>query len=295
MSKSRAILWFSVLLLIATLGCVLAKTPDVPATAATQTATPIPTWTPTVTATHTAIPTHTATPTRAPTATPTRAPTRTPLPTRTPTSAARPTQAPSGGASVVITQTLDTGWTLYELPDDGFGIAIPPTWFYLALDPQQFERALALIGEQNPQWSEMFSGQARNLIASGLKFYALDLSGSFQAGLPASVNVVRAEIPFKLTLDAFVTLSIKQLEALVGSGVEIAHQRVQLYQTDAEEIEYQMELPGPAGKPVSQYLLQYLVLDGQTAYVLTLGCPLGQADQDRDTLKKIAATFRLIR
>ena len=116
---------------------------------------------------------------------------------------------------------------------------------------------------------------------------------SVLSGLPPSVNVIKIELPFDLSLDDYIFINLKQIETMVGPDTPIAHQRVTLGNVDAEELEYEMTMTGVAGD-VTGKITQYLILDGQTAYVVTIVCLSEFAADYAPTFKDIGTSFRLL-
>lgn len=286
--KNRMIIAFALLGTLI-LGCMAAPTPtpDIEATvaaamAATQTAQP--TATPTVT--HTPNPTATATPTS--TATPT------PTPSSSPTSA--PTATPIPGAAPMITSTLDSGWVLHTLPESGFEIALPPSWQPLALSAEALEIILDVFSEQNPEMGSLLSSDAvRALIASGVKLYGFDLSAEvLEQGAPVSMNVIQTELPLNVPFDSYVSINLAQIETLAGPNAQIEHRRLTISGREAEEITYQYEMIGFAGQNVAGSIVQYLLLDDSTAYVITMIAPLALEDTYISVFQEIGQTFRLL-
>jgi hypothetical protein len=290
------------LLTLVVSGCFNQPTPDVEATvaaalAATQTAQPTDTPTPYPTDTPTPEPTSTPTdtPTPYPTHTPTPEPTSTPTPTATPTP--KPTATPTrAGTTDVLTSTLETGWTLHEVQAEGFAVALPPEWQRLGLNPDALEDAFGVVGERNPQFERMFSSQTvRKLAASGIKFYALDLTPeSLSLGMPTSINIVKLDIGLEIPLDTYVPMNLTQIERIANPEIPITHRRVALSNVEAEEFKYGMELVGLTGTPVSVMLTQYLALEGSTVYNITLATPLELYDTYAPLFEEIGQTFRLL-
>jgi hypothetical protein len=251
--------------------------------------------TPTPTSTHTPMPTNTPTSTATPTPThtPTSTPTSTPTPKPAPTD--KPTQTPTAEPAALITSTLENEWILYELPKDNFAIALPPEWLQISLDPETFENALDIAGEQNPYVGKILTSETlRGLIASGLKFYGMDLSpDSFKSGFPVNINVLKIDVGFAIPLETYVAINLEQLKAIAIPGVSIDHQSVKLSNVDAEKLTYAIEQVGLAGTPVQVAVTQYLILDGSTSYVITLIAPTSIAGSYAPTFEAIGQSFRL--
>lgn len=239
---------------------------------------------------------------QAPTATNT--PTDTPIPTATATATAKPTLTPTTPPTATptvepgafITSTLENGWINYESQTDGFTIALPPEWIPINLNPDTLDDALAVSGELNPEIGGLLTSEKlRNLIAAGIKFYALEVSQeSLNLGLPPSANLLMVDLGLELPLDLLVPASIQQLESIADPEIPIAHQLVTLSNHEAAEITYVTDVVGIGGDPVSMMLMQYIMVDGTMQYVLTLGAPAELADSYSDILKDIAKSFQLL-
>ena len=91
----------------------------------------------------------------------------------------------------MVTSTLDNGWLLYETHLDGFSIALPPDWLHINLNAETFADTLALGTENDPEVNDLLSGNVLlGLVASGIKFYAVDPSlEAVNLGLPTTLNV----------------------------------------------------------------------------------------------------------
>ena len=224
----------------------------------TPTATPVPTETAIPTATQTA----TETPSPTPTETETPQPTVTPLPTDTPSAGSKPNaiQKPTPASDSpllvdenVFTSTLESGWVRYEMPNDGYALNLPASWQYLNLNPDFMAQSLGQVEDLNEQFQGMFSNEyAQNLIATGIKFYALDTDPSaLSAGIPSTLNVIQIDIGLNIPLDSYASLTLAQLEQLAGEDTEVLSERVSLANAEAEKFSYQMEMAMGFGRPAS--------------------------------------------
>ena len=251
------------------------------------TPTPTPAHTPTLTNTSTA--TATPTPTETPTSTPTATPTLRPAATD------KPTQTPAPEPAGVITSTLGNEWVLYELPEEGFAITLPPEWLQIPMDPETFENALTIAGEQNPYVKEMLNSEMLSgLIASGLKFYGMDLSPeSLESGFLTNINVLKIDMGFKIPFEMYVAVSLEQIKTIATPETSIDHQTVELSNLDAEKLTYEMEQVGLAGTPIQVAVTQYLILDGSTSYVITLIASTSVIDTYAPTFEAIGQSFRV--
>ncbi len=255
---------------------------------------------PTPTAAFRQEPTPTQTP--VPTDTPEPTATLTPTPTDTPTPTREP--AESGDATSilppldfrVLTSTLDSGWVVYELPDDGFSIALPPGWAPIDLGAEQLAEMLDAMGEQGPQMGGILGDQAMaDMVVEGMKFFALDLDPeALELGMPASVTVLQMDTGFALPLDIVVPLALGQLEPIALPDAPITNERIDLDGLEAEVIRYVADISGTTGEPLPVSFTQLIIPVGGKLWVVSLSPPLEFAGNYQDLLDQIGSSFRLL-
>ena len=168
---------------------------------ATQTAQP----------TETTVPTNTPVPTDTPTSLPTETavPTDTPVPTDIPEPTATSTPEPN-----IIETVQESGDVLYEMPAGGFSFILPSDWIVFDLTTEDFSAMLGAVGEQN-DLSFFSTEYAQALIASGMKFYALNAApDSLGSGNPFSINVITEDMLGDLTVSQYAALTVGQLEQI---------------------------------------------------------------------------------
>jgi len=284
------IILLSVLTLV---GCSSEPEPDIEATvaaalAATQTAAPTQTPLP-----PTATPEPTHTPTPVPTDTPTPEPTATATPQPTDTSVPLLTPAPD---SAILETNLETGGVLYELPEEGFSIALPEEWQVIDLNKVDMAGIFDALGEQNEDLKGLFSSSLlKNLVSAGIKFYALNLDQeSLHATVPATINILKQDLPFEPTLEMYTDLNMGQLEQFFDLTSEIEQEQVMFGDIEGTSITYTAEIVDPIGRPIEAMNRQYLILDGSLAYIITLSMPVELAEKHLQPYAEAAETFRLI-
>ncbi len=286
---------FIILLSLLMVACSSEPEVDIEATvasslSATQMAMPTATDIP---PTNTPIPTETAVPTDTPTSVPTEmaVPTNTPAPTNTP----EPTSTPIPEANIIET-VLDSGEILYEIPNGGFSLALPPEWKVLDLESDNFADALGSVGEQNESLSFLSTDYARTLIASGMKFYALNIDrDSLITGNPISINVVTEELPFDLTVEEYATIVIGQFEQLLG--VDEQQMEVTPITLDDQEgvrITYVTQMINAVSIPIETSNTHYVFVHDGYAYFITVGVLTELEDQYLKSARAAAETFRFL-
>ncbi len=264
-------------------GCAAKSTPDVQATVAAA-----------IAATKAAEPTQTPTP--APTATDTPGPTATitPSPSPTPSPTVMPTLTPEGYTSV-LTETLDTGWTLYKLLDEGYSIELPADWKRIDLSPQALDSALSSVGEYNPNLKALFSSESlRQQARSGMKLFALDVSTRSLAGSsPVTMNVLKTNLQVDVPVDTYVEILIPSLQKTYNTT--ITHKAAKVGELDSQVLSYSLTLKTLTGATTTNKVVQYIALDGKLAYVTSFSSPSSLAGVYASIFDQIGQSFRLLK
>jgi len=253
-------------------------------------------------------PTPTPQPVKEPSPTPTPAPSATPTPTHTPTPTRTPTPTPEVDETAqglpalpvvdlgVVTSTLDGGWVLYELPEEGFSVALPPGWAPVDVGTEGLAAMLETMDEQNLQLPGFLGDEGMaDMVADGMVFYALDTDPAASAlGMPPTLNVLKMDTGISLPLDMIVPLTLGQLEDIALPGVPITNERVDLDGIEAEVIRYVGGFSSTTGDPLQVGFTQLVVPFGGKLYIVSLSAPVELAADYQDLLDQIAASFQLL-
>lgn len=258
----------------------------VAAVSATQTAeptaTPLPTNTPTPepTATNTPVPTNTATP----------VPTETPLPTNTPEPTATATPA-----SALIETELASGDILYEQTEEGFALTLSPDWLVIDLSNDDFSQILGGVGAQNESLSFFTEDYFQSIVASGIRFYAINRSvDSLSNSVPVSINVIVQEEDFGLTMDEFMTINVAQFENFFDLTSEVEQEIVMLGDLEAGRISYTMNLVTALGVASDVANSQYFLMVDGKIFIITLGMGIDLVEKYQESARTAVETFQLI-
>jgi hypothetical protein len=190
---------------------------------------------------------------------------------------------------------VETSWLRHEVQEEGFAISLPSEWSQPVVDPEALEAMLAAAGEQNPGLGNMLSSEAlQGLVAGGIKFYSQDTSPeSAESGIPTSVIILKINTILQLPLDTYVAFALGQIRGVADPQVPITNRRVTLSNAEAEEIKYAVGYVGPNGDIMQVMITHYLVVDGSTAYVITLSTSAKLADEYSTTFEEIGRSFRV--
>jgi hypothetical protein len=196
----------------------------------------------------------------------------------------------------VVTSTLDGGWVLYELPEEGFSVALPPTWMPVNVDTEGFSAMMDAYGDQNPQLGGfMGAGAMSELVADALVFNAVDTDPAvLDRAMPPMLNVLAIETGIALPLDMVVPLTTGQLEEFASPDAPITSERIDVDGVQAEVIRYVGDLSRADGEPLAVDFTQVLIPVGGRLYVLSLSAPVGLGEDYGGLLNDIVAGFGLL-
>lgn len=250
-------------------------------------------------ATQAAMPTATPIPptdTPEPTATMTPLPTDTPtsIPTAVPTSTATPTEAPTAAPAMIQTE-LETGAMLYELPAIGFAMTLPADWQVVDLEKFDMAEIFGSVAERNEQLESLFSSDSmKNLVAAGIRFYAINVSSeSLSSSPPATINLALEELTFALDAGQYATVAMAQIEKFFDLTSDIEQDVVALGDGEATRVRYTMNLVDALGQSIEVLNTQYIVIDGMTVYIVTLSMPVGLVDDFWQPYAAAVESFRV--
>lgn len=193
-----------------------------------------------------------------------------PTPTATPTP--QPTTAPTVAPTATSVPASTEGWTRYEVPDERFAIALPPTWGNVDMNPAKFQESLNAVQQKYPDVADLVQGEAVALINAGVSFFGFDpTSEALKAGGATDASVQRQRMGPGATLEQIQGLVLNQLQ-----NTESVQQPVAIQTTDlagggqALEVSFRANVTDRNGNPLELQIFQYLALNKADLYVVTL-------------------------
>jgi len=214
-------------------------------------------------------------------------------PTPTPSPTPQPTSAPRATAVVPPTATAapapTEGWTTYEVPDEQFAIALPPTWGNVDMNPAHFQESLNAVRQKYPDVADLVQGQAIALINAGVAFFGFDpTSEALKAGGATDASVQRQRMGTGATLEQIRELVQAQLENNESIQKPIAIQTTNLAAGgQALEVSFRANVTDQNGNPLELQIFQYLALNKTDLYIVTLS-------SNADLVARYAPIFRSI-
>ncbi len=187
----------------------------------------------------------------------------------------------------------ENGWPVYEVPTEGFALAIPPDWRELEIDPEKFEANYQAMLKQNPHLKALI-GDTRQKVTSGIKFLGMEES-SLKTGLMMNVNVIRLPSPPWTTLDSAVEDVVKHLENLPTGTMQFSHNRVKMAMGEGEKFRCTTTMQTPAGQTIIIASTQFVFVAGTNVFVLSMVTLAGHEAQCAAIFEKIGQSFRLMK
>ncbi len=191
------------------------------------------------------------------------------------------------------TPTLEAGWKLYRVPDDGFAVALPPTWKQIPVDQSDVATDIDTLARRNPELGSAAGTQSS--IAALIKFIGIDTAPEGNVGsFTTVVNIFHRTQPFEAPLDVYIPITLKALQDLPYGSKPVLHRRVQTLAGEAEEFQFHNTLKLPNDQNVTTANRQYILVHAREFYLITCTAPLKQEDRYALTFEKIAKSFRWI-
>jgi hypothetical protein len=151
---------------------------------------------------------------------------------------------------------------------------------------------MELVAKENEEWASLLRGQGKAFIASGLKFYALDLSNAdAKAGGITTLNIIQVPFKSKMSPKAMTKLTLQQLESLESTVKPIAQRDLQIGGNAASELRYGMKMNMPGGRAVTMSALQFYMRVDNELLVMSFVTQGMQTKKQLSVFQKIASTF----
>ena len=188
---------------------------------------------------------------------------------------------------------VDSSWTVYEVPADGFALELPPNWLQVDVDPKTIEARSKYILQQNPQLESVL-GNLRQQVESGAKFKFWAVDGATDKPGIANVNVMRYQWPGGRTLDSAVEEAIRAGELMTGFEKPIAHERLKMATGDRERLRYRMTMKLPNGQSATGVNTQFILVKDDDRYAVTFTTSPDLEAKYSSIFDKIGRSFRFI-
>jgi hypothetical protein len=224
------------------------------------------------------------------TSSPTEAPEPTPSPNPTEASTPEPTtsQAPASASTGGPVGT--TGRIVDE--EAGYAVTLPDGWLRLDLSEGDIEQFFETgLDAMSPEAAQLLQGQVTAMLASGMRFFAIDQAGVTPEFAP-NMNILVTPTG-GTSLDLLEQVIVGQLEAtLPDIAGEIETERLTLPSGDSLRMSYALDVDPTGGSAMQVAIHQFLIIDGAQGIFLTVSGPA--SDEFAAEALGIAEGFELL-
>jgi hypothetical protein len=190
--------------------------------------------------------------------------------------------------------TAENGWPLYEVPAEGFAIALPPDWVHIDASPQALDNMARGVTANNPGMKSM-AETIREQVKTGTKFFGFDKEAA-ATGRGTNVAVGKGKVGPGATLKSMVDLNVQQLQHLFKLPGTIKREtRHTAVHGEAERLDLLIQLNGPNGSPMDLACTQYYFLDGTDNFVVNFTTTPDKLAQYGEIATTICESFRLLK
>jgi hypothetical protein len=185
----------------------------------------------------------------------------------------------------------ENGWPLYEVPAEGFALALPPDWVHIEVNPQTLDDMVQKLMANNPNLAGM-DDTIRQQVKAGVKFFGFEkqlIAKSFTT----KVTLLKGPLPAGTTLAALVDQKVAQIQAQFKPTTTIDRKQRTTPHLEAERLRFNFQMAGPAGQ-LDLAIFQYYYVTGMDHFVLAFTTTVDRADHYTDIASSIGDSFRAL-
>lgn len=169
-----------------------------------------------------------------------------------------------------VSTTANSDMTTYTNEEAGFSIALPADWTTVEASTEAFAQMRGAAG-QNNALTFLTDEYVQALLESGLQLYALnEATTTLNSDLPVSLKIMRLDAPKTMSLEAYVTDTATQLDAILELTSALQQAPVMLGDDEAIQLRYSMQMQTDAGSKIEVHNTQYFLINGSDLYIITL-------------------------
>ena len=187
---------------------------------------------------------------------------------------------------------LQSDWTLYHRPGDGFAVALPGSWRQLERSRQPSGSNHTTPKDLSPEAARLLEFQERNLIPSGTRFIALEWPPRLEVF--AFVAVANRDLPMDVTLKDYVRSAQTLYGKLKTIQKPIYERSLTLRPGDAAQLEFRMVMPAAAGQTVAFDVSRTVIIRERKLYEIIAGVKAGETRRYAPLFEKIVQSFQLL-
>jgi hypothetical protein len=189
--------------------------------------------------------------------------------------------------------TAANGWPLYEVPDEGFAIALPADWVGMQANPQSFDGMIRQMAANNPGLAN-YADTMRQQVKAGIKFFGLDKEAA-ATGRGTNAVVMRLGLPSGMTLKDIVDLNVEQMKGAFKMVGPLNRERKTTRDGECERLVFTVQINGPAGQAAAVTQTQYYYVSKTDYYVVGVTTAPENAGPLAGTVTGICESFRLLK
>ena len=192
----------------------------------------------------------------------------------------------------LVQTTLDSGWVLSDLPNEGLTISTPPSWAALPLNPSSIDETLKTYESLEDDRYDLMAGQLEQLRrARDFKLFGFDENPSPSEPFHANMSLLLNEVGAPDTLDDYTETNVNLLESNLGI-TDVEWRKIELASGEAMKLEYTLPLPDP-GDVIEAQITQYMILRCSVGVILTFTSAQEYALEFDPMFDKIADTIEV--
>jgi hypothetical protein len=206
-------------------------------------------------------------------------------------SPARTTSKPVSAAPQVVSGPTPEDFDRHESRSDGFAISVPNSWTSVDLTAPDIDATLEQLKLTNPNITDYLDQQ--ETADARPSFYAMDTSGAGQTQiLPAQFSVQRTP-----TEGQSLNEGARQTQEFLSGSSDLVgtvdRKKVELPAGSAQVLSLKFHVATPAGDAIVAKAV-YMLVSGDSAYVIALGGADDQAQANASTFEAIMRSLELM-
>lgn len=205
-------------------------------------------------------------------------------------------QAAPETANRVQPAAVNPDWSRYEYYEKGLAISLPSTWKPQNWDSEAWQAGLDLLVKENGDLAKLLDEQSAVSSDTKLEIIAFDVSPTvLEFGFATNVNVVKQYMLEGMSLDLFTRLAIREIKKTLKPE-EVAREQVQIGNGEAALVQYELSMTptNSSSDPIKLMVVQYLLTNEHTGYIITFTTPASQLNEYASTFEQIAGSFEVL-
>jgi len=185
-------------------------------------------------------------------------------------------------------------WMTIENHPENFSVTLPGNWITINLDPETYHAAMKKLTENNPSMAKVFSDKMANMMAKGIKLYAMELDPSNPGQPSKTCNVFVEDMPYAMSLKVFAQEVMAGANKVINGQVVSQPHVIQSAAGEGMSYTLKARIKRRGRKEVTVTSTQACFIFNQKAYVLTVAVPEAPSKVQSDLCGRILRSFTLL-